>query len=286
MRLSFGEAGEVLAHRARGIDPRGVTPRETVKSISRETTFPEDVTDTELLESSLLELAEDVCRRLRRRRLQARTVTVKIRYSDFATHTRSHTLAKPADVDEIFFREVLALFRKGRTRRYRIRLVGVGVSNLVPRCWQDDLFDQELPLLRELGLKLDVIREKYGRNAIRRGAAESSGSPPGSGPRGAFPRLGTFRRRGVFPRLGTFRRRGGFRPRAVARGCRIPGSQRAPGSSQVLPGYTDCAVISSHSVSLGGSGTSWKPSRSSSSTVWLVPSEYLTVICSMRPFPV
>ncbi len=181
MRLSFGEPGEVLAHRARGIDPRSVTPRETVKSISRETTFQEDVTDTGLLESSLLELAEDVCRRLRRQRLQARTVAVKIRYSDFATHTRSHTLGKPADVDEVFFREVLALFRKGRTRRYRIRLVGVGVSNLVPRCWQDDLFDQELPLLRELGLKLDVIREKYGRNAIRRGAAQSSSAPPGSG---------------------------------------------------------------------------------------------------------
>jgi hypothetical protein len=47
----------------------------------------------------------------------------------------------------------------------------VGVSNLVPRAWQDDLFDQELPLLRELDLKLDAIRNKYGEDAIRRGAA-------------------------------------------------------------------------------------------------------------------
>jgi hypothetical protein len=50
-------------------------------------------------------------------------------------------------------------------------LVGVGLSNLVPRAWQDDLFDQELPLLRELDLKLDTIREKYGKDAIKRGAA-------------------------------------------------------------------------------------------------------------------
>jgi DNA polymerase IV len=172
LRLSFGEWGELLAHRARGEDPRRVVVREEVKSISREHTFEEDVSDTGVLESTLIGLTEDVCRRLRRKRLEARTVTVKIRYSDFITHTCSHTLSRPMDVDEVFFEEVLALFRQGRRRRYHLRLLGVGVSNLVPRAWQDDLFDQELPLLRELDLKLDVIREKYGHNAIRRGAAQ------------------------------------------------------------------------------------------------------------------
>jgi DNA polymerase-4 len=172
LRLSFGEWGELLAHRARGEDPRRVMPREEVKSISREHTFDEDVSDTGVLESTLIALTEDVCRRLRRKRLEARTVTVKIRYSDFVTHTCSRTLSRPLDVDEVFFEEVLALFRQGRRRRYHLRLVGVGVSNLVPRAWQDDLFDQELPLLRELDLKLDAIRDKYGGNAIRRGAAE------------------------------------------------------------------------------------------------------------------
>jgi DNA polymerase-4 len=172
LRLSFGEVGELLAHRARGDDPRPVTVREPVKSISRETTFEEDSGDTGLLESTLLRLTEDVGRRLRRQKLEARTITVKIRYADFVTHTRSHTLRRPMDIDEVFFREVLTLFREARQRRYRIRLVGVGVSNLVPRAWQDELFDHELPLLRDLDLKLDRIREKYGRDAIRRGAAE------------------------------------------------------------------------------------------------------------------
>lgn len=168
--LSFGEWGRMLAQAARGEDRRRVERHTVVKSISRETTFPEDVGDPELLEATLIALTEDVCRRLRRRGLEARTVTVKIRYSDFVTHTCSHTLDRPRDVDEIFFREVLSLFRRGRTRRYRIRLLGVGVGNLVPRAWQDDLFDQEVPLLRELDLKLDAIREKYGRAAIVRGA--------------------------------------------------------------------------------------------------------------------
>jgi DNA polymerase-4 len=172
LRLSFGAHGEELSHRARGEDVRHVSPEETVKSISREHTFEEDVSDSGLLESTLIALTEDVCRRLRAARLEARTVTVKIRYSDFVTHTCSHTLSRAMDVDEIFFREVLALFRQGRRRRYRLRLVGVGVSNLVPRAWQDDLFDQELPLLRELDLKLDAIRQKYGKDAVRRGAGQ------------------------------------------------------------------------------------------------------------------
>jgi DNA polymerase-4 len=171
LRLSFGDPGEMLAHRARGEDPRLVTPHEEVKSISREHTFEDDVSDVGLLESMLVALTEDVCRRLRRKRLEARTVTVKIRYSDFVTHTCSHTLSRPLDVDEALFEEVLALFRQGRRRRYHLRLVGVALSNLTPRAWQDDLFDQELPLLRELDLKLDTIREKYGKDAIRRGAA-------------------------------------------------------------------------------------------------------------------
>jgi DNA polymerase-4 len=172
LRLSFGVWGELLAHRARGEDVCLVTPRQAVKSISRETTFDEDTTDTGLLESTLLALAEDVGGRLRKKKFEARTVTVKIRYADFVTHTRSRTLLRPLDIDELFFKEALALFRENRQRRYRIRLVGVGLSNLVPRAWQDDLFDQELPLWRELDLKLDVIRDKYGHDAIRRGAAQ------------------------------------------------------------------------------------------------------------------
>lgn len=172
LRLSFGEWGELLARRCRGEDPRPVTPREPVKSIGRETTFEEDTADQGFLESTLLALTEDVCRRLRRHELEARTVTVKIRYADFVTHTRSHTLRRPRDVDEVFFREVLALFRDGRQRRYRIRLVGVSLSNLMPRAWQDELFDQETPLLRDLDLKLDAIRAKYGKDAIRRGATQ------------------------------------------------------------------------------------------------------------------
>ena len=171
LRLSFGEWGEELSHRARGEDMRAVSPRAQAKSISREHTFDEDVADAGTLESTLIALTEDVCFRLRDASAEARTITVKIRYSDFVTHTCSRTLNRPLDVDEVFFKEVLDLFRQGRRRRYRIRLIGVGFSNLTPRAWQDDLFDQDLPILRELDLRLDDIRHKYGKKAVRRGAA-------------------------------------------------------------------------------------------------------------------
>ena len=72
-----------------------------------------------------------------------------------------------------FFREVRALFHKHWRKSSSLRLVGVGLSNLGPRARQDDLFDQELPLLRELDLKMDAIRDKYGKNAVRRGATLS-----------------------------------------------------------------------------------------------------------------
>jgi DNA polymerase-4 len=173
LRLSFGQWGEALARRARGEDLSPVTPQEAVKSISREHTFAEDVSDQRCLESTLVSLTEDVCQRLRRSSLEARTVTVKIRYADFVTHTCSHTLPRPLDVDEAFFQEVLALFRERWRRSAPLRLVGVGLSNLAPRAGQDDLFDQELPLLRELDLRLDAIRNKYGKDAVRRGATLS-----------------------------------------------------------------------------------------------------------------
>ncbi len=128
LRLSFGEWGELLAHRARGEDLRRVTPNEEVKSISREHTFEEDVSDVSLLESTLVALTEDVCRRLRRQRLEARTVTVKIRYSDFVTHTCSHTLSRPLDVDEAFFKEVLALFRHGAPQALSPAVGGSGAQ--------------------------------------------------------------------------------------------------------------------------------------------------------------
>ena len=88
----FGSMGEHLWQLARGIDDRPVVPDHPAKSISHETTFAVDVADREILRAWLLELVEQVARRLRRHGFRARTVELKVRFPDFRTITRSQTL--------------------------------------------------------------------------------------------------------------------------------------------------------------------------------------------------
>jgi len=106
-------------------DPEG----ETAGSISNERTFREDVRDPAVIESVLCGLAERVCWRARKRRIKARTVTLKLRYADFHTLTRSRTLAPTSSELELYptLKEMLAA---ARTRPLPIRLLGVQLSNL------------------------------------------------------------------------------------------------------------------------------------------------------------
>src|SRR6266540_3825116 len=100
----FGKWGLALAGKSRGLDAGGWFDTEigddaAPKSVSHEHTFGEDTADTNLLESTLARLSEMVCRRLRENGLHTRTVQLKLRYSDFSTITRAHTLARPTHVD-------------------------------------------------------------------------------------------------------------------------------------------------------------------------------------------
>ena len=106
-------------------DPEG----ETVGSISNERTFREDVSDPATIESVLCGLCERVCWRARKRRIKARTVTLKLRYADFHTLTRSRTLAPTSSELELYpiLKEMLAA---ARTRPLPVRLLGVQLSNL------------------------------------------------------------------------------------------------------------------------------------------------------------
>ena len=89
----FGQSGREIALHARGIDDRPVIPERATKSISSETTFERDVSSSSILEATLRTLSEDVARSLRRKNLCASTVRLKIRWSDFSTHTRQLTSA-------------------------------------------------------------------------------------------------------------------------------------------------------------------------------------------------
>jgi DNA polymerase-4 len=166
--VRFGAAvGEGLFRGSHGVDESPVTPEHEAKSISREETFSRDVRDIEVLRRELLRLSEEVAWRLRRHNLQARTITLKMRYGDFSTLTRQATPADPVDSGPVIYATVLALFEKVWDRR-PLRLVGVGGSNLVQPGRQLRLFEQEDRRQAQLDAALDRIRAKYGSSSIRR----------------------------------------------------------------------------------------------------------------------
>lgn len=126
-----GEAlGSQLHQLARGIDPRRVSPSEPARSISGERTFANDVDDPAELERQVLKLSETVGRRLRAAGLAGRTITLKLRFDSFETVTRATTLPAPTDRTRDVATIALDLLAGLRLERVRVRLVGVGVSNL------------------------------------------------------------------------------------------------------------------------------------------------------------
>lgn len=150
---------------ARGEDNRAVVPDTEAKSIGRETTFESDIPEGPLLRSHLARLVANVGLRLRKAGRYARTVTVKIRYPDFETHTKSKTLSTPTRDDDTIYREAAALLDAFRLRR-PLRLLGVYVSHLEEHV-QQSLFDR--PEENRLTDVLDALNEKLGGRVVRRG---------------------------------------------------------------------------------------------------------------------
>jgi DNA polymerase IV len=164
----FGKHGEDLGRRARGIDKRPVTPEHEVKSISHETTFTEDVTGEAELRRTLGRLSEDVGHRLRRAGLAGGTVKLKLRWSDFTTLTRQVTLKAPTDRDNDIYQAAQALLTAAWSPGKPVRLIGVGVSNLMEPAEQLQLWDRSAQKGRRLQEALDDVRTRFGRDAIQR----------------------------------------------------------------------------------------------------------------------
>ncbi|MCH8064445.1 MAG: DNA polymerase IV, partial [Chloroflexi bacterium] len=171
LRSLFGGWGPALAERARGIDPAPVASgRDRVKSVSREGTFARDIDDAAVLRGSLRGYAESVGAELRRLGRRARCITLKLRYSDFTTISRSRTLSQPTFSDEEIYRTGAALLEQALERDGRaVRLLGLGTSNLGDDVVQLGLFgERELPA-EELLHSIDRLREKYGYRALQTG---------------------------------------------------------------------------------------------------------------------
>jgi DNA polymerase-4 len=128
----FGSWGRVLWERVRGIDDRPVHTHRERKSLSTERTFPENIRSLEEIDRLLDAMAAEVARGLEKRRLAASTITVKARYPDFTTPTRSHTLPVPTADAATIAAAAHELIRRTEAAKRSVRLLGVGASNLVP----------------------------------------------------------------------------------------------------------------------------------------------------------
>jgi len=128
LRDTVGSLADWLQQLAHGVDDRQVTPNREAKSSGSENTFPEDLTDEGQIREEVAGMAADAARWLVRRQLLARTVTIKVRYGDFTTITRSHTAAPTCDEAQVVARAV-RLLDKTEAGRRSVRLVGVSVHN-------------------------------------------------------------------------------------------------------------------------------------------------------------
>jgi DNA polymerase-4 len=170
LKSHFGASGEILWRYSRGIDDRKVEPPAEAKSMSRETTFGKDTKDHSLLEATLRYLSERVGSQLRQQGKQARCVTLKLRYADFTTITRRHTLRQGSDSDQTIFDTGVGLLNQALSQqKQKVRLIGIGVSNLTEPGRQLDMLDLSAQRLGQLNRAIDRIRKKYGFTAIQTG---------------------------------------------------------------------------------------------------------------------
>jgi len=167
----FGKWGADLARHARGIDDSPVYTEHAVKSISQETTFDKDISDPVILERTLRDLTEQVAARLRKNEVCASTVRLKLRWPDFTTPTRQMTLQQSTDQDGIIFAAVHGLFLKLWQPGRAVRLLGVGASGLSPCVHQLPLWETTTDKERRLLEALDELRQRYGRQVIRKGSS-------------------------------------------------------------------------------------------------------------------
>ncbi|HLV86567.1 MAG TPA: DNA polymerase IV [Candidatus Sulfotelmatobacter sp.] len=170
----FGKWGLALAGKARGEDAGGWFDTEVgedvgAKSLSHEHTFNEDTADLSRIESTLMRLSEMVGRRLREANLHARTIQLKLRYKDFTTITRAHTLPQPTQLDTEIFESIRTLFRKNWKKGIPVRLLGVHASSLMDAVGQtqmDLLEGTKQDRWKSALAAADRLRDKFGESSV------------------------------------------------------------------------------------------------------------------------
>jgi DNA polymerase-4 len=170
LEKKFGKHGKSLFYKARGIDARDVDTISERKSVGHEYTFDTDLVDEEIIHKELLDLADQVAKRLRRKELHGRTITLKVKYHDFQQITRSKTIGNETSDSKKIIHEVLRLLQKTAVGNKPVRLLGISVAHLKPidGAMQPSLFKDEAGTQkrRKVNKAVDAINEKFGATAI------------------------------------------------------------------------------------------------------------------------
>jgi DNA polymerase-4 len=171
LRQKFGAEGEHFLRLAHGIDDRPVVSDRGVKSIGSEQTFGVDVENPEEVRRVLLDQVEQVARRLRKSKMLARCVSLKIRYGDFETISRSMTLDSVTDSTSDLWNAADAIFDRWVNESFQpVRLIGMTAEQLSVAAGQLGLFDQvSRDKQRRVDEATDRIVDKFGKGAIKRG---------------------------------------------------------------------------------------------------------------------
>lgn len=179
LKNEFGKVGEWLHLMANGVDDSSVLVKPPLeKSMGHEYTLPKDTNDPDEISSVLLSLSSMVARRLRQKRFQGRTVTLKLRYSDFVTLTRSETIPKPTDSEHKIYQVAKGLVSYLDLGIRKARLLGLSVSNLVRDKSSlqtflpfSEYYDRKLETPpkagREVYSVMDKIKDKFGEDSVR-----------------------------------------------------------------------------------------------------------------------
>ncbi len=167
LQKTFGRIGARLYNLSHGIDRTSVLTDRKIKSMSSETTFPHDISERKILEKTLYELSVKVSKTLRNKGLGAKSIQLKVRFSDFTTFTRSHTYREATNLTEFIWQRAKELLdKKVDLSSRKVRLIGLAVFNLGAQR-QMELFVPEK--MQRLEVALEKIEKKYGIRGIRKG---------------------------------------------------------------------------------------------------------------------
>lgn len=168
LRRVLGENGISIWKKANGLDDAPVVPFQEQKSMSKETTYHQDTIDMNLLKKTLAGMVNELAFDLRKEQKLTGCITLKIRYSNFDTHTKQLRISY-TNSDNVINQKVNELFEKLYSRRMLIRLVGVKFSHLITGNYQTDLFNDNQKDLN-LALAMDKIRMSHGFKSVAKGS--------------------------------------------------------------------------------------------------------------------